>query len=212
MVHIILLAGGEGVGKSTLAAGLVSRHKYKEISFADSLRRAAVATWNGLAEIQGLPCISYDMTLDPRSKESPIPGCEGLTLLGRTLTPRVILQWFGTDVMRNIVADDIWVHSTLATIQREIANGETRFVISDWRFENEYTCLAAFAVGRTDIRIERIRLERGDVDDKKRQELAEAALAGHPSARGWVTMPCDKVLRNPRTLPWILETVDELAR
>ena len=53
---------------------------------------------------------------------------------GRSVTPRLVLQEFGTDCMRNGFYDGIWVSFVKKTI---VDNPNTNFVIPDVRFENE---------------------------------------------------------------------------
>ena len=53
---------------------------------------------------------------------------------GRLITPRIVLQEFGTDCMRNGFYDGIWV-SLLK--KKLLENSHTDFVIPDVRFENE---------------------------------------------------------------------------
>lgn len=210
MISIILLTGREGVGKSTVAEYLCSHHGYEELSFAGTLRAAATTAWNDIMDMltysEMIPYpirISIDDTQDPCIKESPIvvPSADGYGFLtmedGRTFTPRVLLQWFGTDIMRNLVADDIWVHSTLAQLRKRISEGQTRFVISDCRFENELAAVRSFA-NSTEAVCKLVRILPGQVSPAELEELKAKALAGHPSARGWVTLPADLEVYNPR--------------
>ena len=53
---------------------------------------------------------------------------------GRIITPRLVLQEFGTDCMRNGFYDGIWVSMVK---QRIINNPSTAFVVPDVRFRNE---------------------------------------------------------------------------
>ena len=104
-VHILVLMGAERSGKSTLAQALSTRAGYVELQFAAALRTAVVHLWNGFAAymaplVADLPRISDAHTSDQALKETPFdPRLP-------TLTPRRLMQWVGTDVMRNNVADD----------------------------------------------------------------------------------------------------------
>jgi hypothetical protein len=50
-----------------------------------------------------------------------------------TLTPRWILQYWGTEVCRKAFHDDIWI----ASLENKIRNSKDSVVISDCRFPNE---------------------------------------------------------------------------
>lgn len=199
-MQLIAITGAEGVGKSTLAAELVGAHGFREFSFAAQLREAAVVFWNDLCAITGLPQITVDDTLDPMKKDTPIAA---VNLAGRALTPRGLLQWFGTDILRNHVAEDIWAHATITQIRKELARGGTRCVISDLRFENERSALLALQSEFPTMKITIVRLQRGDCTEEERARIRDRALAGHTSARGWVTMAVDLELWNDRTHAWI---------
>ncbi len=234
MISIILLTGREGVGKSTVAEYLYSHHGYEELSFAGTLRTAATTMWNDIMDMltysEMIPYpirISIDDTQTPCIKESPIvvPSADGYGFLtmedGRTFTPRVLLQWFGTDIMRNLVADDIWVHSTLAQLRKRISEGQTRFVISDCRFENELAAVRSFttgidcadaAIGGSGAVCKLVRILPGDVSPDELETMKTKALAGHPSARGWVTLPADLEVHNPRVQKdaWLSNVVKQI--
>jgi hypothetical protein len=195
MVSVVLLMGTEGVGKSTVANHLVTEHGFVELSFASALRESAIAMWNGIAAMSPeLPVLTIDDTQDRVKKEAPIGD---LVLAGRPFSPRVLLQWFGTDIMRNMVADDIWAHATISRLRKEIASGNTRFVFSDYRFPNEYESVKAFLEQHGFSVPLTVRLVPGNITAEELSRVKEAAIQGHPSARGWVTLPADIEIANP---------------
>jgi hypothetical protein len=53
--------------------------------------------------------------------------------LGQEITPRWVLQYWGTEVMRRGFHDDIWI----ASIENKIRNSRDNVVLSDCRFPNE---------------------------------------------------------------------------
>ena len=57
---------------------------------------------------------------------------------GKTITPRLILQLFGTDCMRNGYFDGVWVSLVK---QKIINNPNKEFVIPDVRFRNEQNAI-----------------------------------------------------------------------
>ena len=69
---------------------------------------------------------------------------------GREITPRLVLQEFGTECMREGFYDGIWVSLTKKHI---IDNPNTHFVIPDVRFPNEAKML--YEVGGQVWRVKR---------------------------------------------------------
>jgi hypothetical protein len=54
-----------------------------------------------------------------------------------TLTPRWVLQYWGTEVCRRAFHDDIWI----ASLENKLRNSRDNIVISDCRFPNEIESL-----------------------------------------------------------------------
>lgn len=190
MVFVVLLMGADGVGKSTVAQHLVKGYGFVELSFAAALRKSAIAVWNGIASMTSeLPSMSMEDTQDRASKESPLGN---LMLAGRPLSPRVLLQWFGTDIMRNMVSEDIWVHAALAKLRSEIDKGATRVVFSDCRFSNELEgvkrMVAEYDSPSTLYSVRLVHGKRLSATDDKTK---------HVSARSWETLPADVDIVNP---------------
>ena len=112
---IIGIAGLIGSGKGTVADILVEQHNFTKISFADKLKDGVASSfgWNReLLEGDTDESRAWRETVDEFwTKET-----------GREITPRLVLQEFGTDCMRNGFYDGIWVshasytHLTLPTI------------------------------------------------------------------------------------------------
>jgi hypothetical protein len=66
-----------------------------------------------------------------RSAESPPVE---LMFRGRTLTPRVLLQWLGTDICRVRISPSLWIDTLL---RRVALSGARRIAVTDMRFGNE---------------------------------------------------------------------------
>jgi hypothetical protein len=122
---IIGLVGFIGSGKGTVADLLVKDHGYRKFAFADALKDA-VATifmWpRGLLEGDSNASRTFRETVDPWWSHK----------LGYEVTPRLILQKFGTEACRHGIADNIWI----AALEKRI-HGYEDVVISDCRFPNE---------------------------------------------------------------------------
>jgi len=124
---IIGITGLIGSGKGTVADILVDEHDYIKLSFADKLKDgvATVFGWDrSMLEGDSLESREWRETVDEFwTKET-----------GREITPRLVLQEFGTDCMRNGFYQGIWV----SLLKQEILNNsQNNYIIPDVRFSNE---------------------------------------------------------------------------
>tara|TARA_B100000900_G_scaffold239366_1_gene203428 strand:- start:540 stop:1175 length:636 start_codon:yes stop_codon:yes gene_type:complete len=124
---IIGICGLIGSGKGTVADVLVEEHKFEKISFADKLKDAVGVLFDWPRDmLEGETSDSRYW----REQEDKFWTEE----TGRSITPRLVLQEFGTDCMRNGFYDGVWVSFVKKKI---IDNPDKNFVIPDVRFENE---------------------------------------------------------------------------
>ena len=102
---IIGICGLIGSGKGTVADILEEHHSFDKVSFADTLKNAAatIFRWDR-AMLEG-------DTKDSREKREQVDEwwAERLDILD--FSPRYLLQYLGTEVMRNNLHPDIWVIS-----------------------------------------------------------------------------------------------------
>lgn len=124
---IIGIAGLIGSGKDTVADYLVNFHDFRRISFAGALKDAVAVVFGWEREL-----------LEGRTKESRVwretvdPWwAEKLNM--PHLTPRWILQYWGTEVCRHHFHDNIWIRS----VEHKLMRSTDNVVISDVRFPNE---------------------------------------------------------------------------
>jgi len=124
---IIGFVGFIGSGKDTAADYLVNFHGFRRDSFANTLKDAVSAVFG------------WDRTLlEGRTKEAR-EWREQIDIwwaerLGKpNLTPRWVLQYWGTEVCRTGFHDDIWI----ASLENKMRKTKDNIVISDVRFPNE---------------------------------------------------------------------------
>ena len=124
---IIGVCGFIGSGKDTVADYLTNFHGFRRESFANSLKDA-------VAQVFG-----WDRTmLEGRTKQArewreQVDPWWAERLGMPNLTPRWVLQYWGTEVCRKAFHDDIWI----ASLENKLRNSLDDIVISDCRFPNE---------------------------------------------------------------------------
>jgi hypothetical protein len=114
--QIIGIAGKARSGKDTVASLLWVHGGYTRLAFADPVKMATQAMF-GLTRAQ---------TWDDELKEIPIARWG--------LSPRQMFQLVGTECVKPIFGDDIWIKRMLVDME---FLGEDNIVIPDVRFETE---------------------------------------------------------------------------
>ena len=124
---IIGFVGFIGSGKDTAADYLVNFHGFRRDSFANTLKDAvsAVFGWDRTL-LEG-------RTSEARAWREQVDSWWANRLGIPHLTPRWILQNWGTEVLRNGFHDDIWI----ASLENKMRKTTDNIVISDVRFPNE---------------------------------------------------------------------------
>lgn len=124
---IVGVAGFIGSGKDTIADYLITFKGFKRMSYAGPLKDAVAAIFNWDRELlEGTTHYSREWrdTVDAWWAERlNIPH----------LTPRFVLQQWGTEVGRRAFHDDIWI----ASVENKLRIVKDNIVISDCRFPNE---------------------------------------------------------------------------
>jgi hypothetical protein len=130
---IIGVCGFIGSGKDTVADYLVNLHHFRRESFANTLKDAVAAVFG------------WDRTmLEGRTKQArewreQVDPWWAERLSIPHLTPRWILQNWGTNILRTGFHDDIWI----ASLENKLRNSQDDVVISDCRFPNEIRAIKA---------------------------------------------------------------------
>jgi hypothetical protein len=203
---IIGIVGNIGEGKDTIADYLVSNYNFKRESFAGTLKDAVSAVFGWDREL-----------LEGRTKESrewreqvDTWWEDRLGMVG--LTPRLILQLWGTEVCRRGFHDDIWV----ASLENKLRNVGTDVVISDCRFPNEFDTIKN--LGGIIVRVKRS-------PDPEWHLHAKGALAGniedilmlkefgiHESEWAWYGLEVDHIIDNTGTLDELYAKVTKIVK
>lgn len=134
-MKIIGMCGLKGSGKDTAANILVQHFKYTKLSFAHVLKNITSELFGWKRELlegdtdesrifRELPDSFWEYKLDWANNH--------MSKKFLRFTPRVALQYIGTDVLRNNFHKNIW----LDRLELEISRYE-KVVISDARFSNE---------------------------------------------------------------------------
>lgn len=193
--QIIGIVGFIGSGKDTVADYLVNTHKFQRESFASSLKDAVSAVFNwDRALLEGRTSESRDWRETPDTWWS--------NRLNMNITPRWVLQHWGTEVCRIGFHDDIWI----ASLENKLLTSNNNIVISDCRFPNEIAMIKN-AGGKI------VWVTRGDLpswyniavraaepsnDELAIQELSRFNI--HPSEWSWAGTKFDTIIDNNSTL------------
>jgi hypothetical protein len=191
---IIGVCGFIGSGKDTIADYLTNFHGFRRESFANSLKDA-------VAQVFG-----WDrMMLEGRTKQArewreQVDPWWAHRLDMPNLTPRWVLQYWGTEVCRKGFHDDIWI----AALENKLRNSKDDIVISDCRFPNEIKSIKA--AGGKVIRVVRgpepewynLAIDCNNGSDAANLELIKLKI--HASETAWVGTNFDHVLDNNETI------------
>jgi hypothetical protein len=124
---IIGVCGFQGSGKDTVADYLVNTHGFRRISFAGTLKDAISQVFGWDREmLEG-------RTTQSREWREQVDPWWSTRLNIPHLTPRWILQYWGTEVCRKSFHDDIWI----ASVEHRMLSLQDNVVLSDVRFPNE---------------------------------------------------------------------------
>lgn len=143
---VIGMIGKAGSGKDTVADYVVEKYGFKKIAFADPLKQA----------VQIIFDVDDDHMYDRDMRELPLPGWEPWSV-------RKLLQFVGTELMRNQIDEDIWVKNAASRARRI-----SKCIISDVRFPNEVTDM------------------RSRLEDQSKMVFVRVTRPGHEDAAGGI--------------------------
>ena len=201
---ILGICGLIGSGKDTIADYLVNFHEFKRDSFAGSLKDAVafVFGWDReMLEGRTKQSREWRERVDPWwSKRLNMPN----------LTPRWILQYWGTEVCRKGFNDDIWI----ASLENKLQNTTDNVVISDCRFSNEIAAIKN--AGGKVVWVKRgplpmwydtaLAANRGNEIEKKL--MIESGI--HASEWSWIGTEFDAVIDNNQGIEDLYRSIELL--
>ena len=202
---IIGIVGNIGEGKDTIASYLEDNYDFTRESFAGTLKDAVAAVfgWNRF--------LLDGQTNESREWREQVDTWWADRLNIPNLTPRYVLQQWGTEVCRKSFHNDIWVASLENKLRKVGANA----VISDCRFPNEFEAIKN-AGGMM------IRVKRGP--EPEWYQYVNGALAGniddilllkeygiHESEWAWYGLNVDHIITNDGTLDLLYAKVSEIV-
>jgi len=203
---IVGILGNIGSGKGAASEYLQQKYNFQHISFADSLKQAVSAIFGWSFEmLKGATPESrvWRETVDPWWSER---------LKIRGLTPRWVLQQWGTEIGRQSFHPDIWI----ASLEKKLEGNINDIVIDDCRFVNEIGVIR----DRSGILI---KINRGD--KPKWYNTAMPQLLGvpvfkdamerfypdiHISEWGWIAETFDHEIDNNGTLEELYIKIDNI--
>lgn len=211
---IIGICGFIGSGKDTVAEYLVNSKGFHRESYAGTLKDAVsnVFGWNR-EWLEGL-------TPEAREWREQVDPWWSERLNIPHLTPRWVLQQWGTDVARKSFHNDIWI----ASLENKLRDNKNNIVISDCRFPNEIKSIKK--QGGIVIWVRRgelpewygtALLENTTAEDdlwmlQDAEELMEQKYPKvHPSEWAWIGSNFNAVFENNDSLESLYKQVDELV-
>lgn len=172
MRNMIMIVGAAGSGKDTVGEALSEQIPGGvEVKFADPLKDfcCAIFAWDREQLKNDLGYKQQEVTIGR----------------GQTWSRRELMQFIGTDLLRDQLDPDVWVDAAInRMLQTEKETGPPAYWYSaDTRFMNEFEAYKDFAGNRLVIRVER-------TDH-------EIATSDHASEQEWKEIPYDVLIRKP---------------
>jgi len=189
---LIGVVGLIGSGKGTVSDRLEQKHNFRKDSFARSLKDAVSSMFNWDREM-----------LEGKTEQSRAwrekPDVFWSKRFGKDVTPRWVLQYFGTEVMRQGMHDSIWIDSCMARYDGQPT------VIADTRFENEIKIIREMGGS--------ILLVKRGQDPDWFTDYVEGNVVPknvHLSEYAWAKSEYDHLITNDGTLEDLHSKIDDL--
>jgi len=207
---IIGFVGFIGCGKDTAADYLVNVHGFRRDSFANTLKDAVAAVfgWDRIL-LEG-------RTKEAREWREQVDTWWADRLDMPNLTPRWVLQHWGTEVCRQGFHDDIWI----ASLENRLRKTKDNIVISDVRFPNEIK--AIHTANGFVVRVQRgkdpewyddaVNMNKGPTNMSwaiSKQRMTELNI--HSSETSWIGGNIDYIVDNNGSMDHLFDQLKNLV-
>lgn len=194
---IIGICGLIGSGKGSAADILVEEHNFTKISFADKLK-------DGVASVFNWDRNNLEGDTDDSRAWREEPDKFWTKEVGKPITPRLVLQLFGTDCMRDGFFDGIWV----SLVKQQLMHDNTKdYVIPDVRFPNE-----ADMIHSLNGQVWHVKRGADPVWFRMYQDIGVEPKDVHESEWRWANVKFDGIIGNNGTMEDLKNQVqDHLA-
>lgn len=207
---VIAFCGSMGSGKDTAADYLVNYHGYRRDSFASTLKDAVAVVFGwDRTMLEG-------RTAESRKWREKVDPWWAARLDMPALTPRWVLQYWGTDVCRLGFHDDIWI----ASLENKIRKLSDNIVITDVRFPNEISAIRN--AGGVVVQIQRgiepewhadaLAFNRGPSNNMRwalgRDRLEKLGI--HASETAWIGQEFDYIITNNSSIDDLFKQIEQL--
>ena len=208
---IIGVCGLIGAGKDTIADYLVNIHQFRRESFANTLKDAVSSVFGWDRELL------EGRTKQSRSWREQVDPWWADRLGLPDLTPRWVLQYWGTEVVRKGFHDDTWI----ASLENKLRKTTDDVVISDCRFPNEIAAIKR--AGGVVVRVRRgadpewyrfAELVNHGPERNIEWSRAQTQLDKfnvHASETAWIGTKFDAVVDNNTTMDHLYAQINDLV-
>lgn len=218
MLNIIGMLGFAGSGKDTVGGYLVANHSFVKMNFAHPLKDILSVLFSWPRNL-----LEGDTDESRLWRDEPDEWWENVLdwsnhpakQYSERFTPRVAMQFVGTDLFRNHFSNDFWINSVKKRLPK-IGN----VVITDARFPNEVSMLRGFS--NTKIwRVEKQKLPEWtdnlsrkngilmDIPEFQMNNLRTSKI--HPSEYEWLNEDFDERLLNYDTKDFLFKQIDRIV-
>jgi hypothetical protein len=192
---IIGICGLQSSGKDTLGSILIQKYGFVKLSYAGILKDIVSIIFGWDREmVEGA-------TKESRQWREQVDQWWSSRLNMPNLTPRYVLQYFGTELFRNHFHNDIWV----AAVERQLSKYKN-VVITDCRFPNEINVLKS-------NKAKLIKIVRGELPiwfGEYESGLIEVPPNIHPSEYMWIKNNFDYTIKNDGTIEELENICDKI--
>jgi hypothetical protein len=192
---LIGMCGFQSCGKDTVADLLIREYGFKKLNFSGALKDiiSIIFGWSR-TKLEGL-------TKEDREWREQVDQWWATELNIPQLTPRYVLQYFGTELFRNHWHQDIWVK----IMENKLNQLKTEnIVVTDCRFENEFALLTKY--GGKIIHVYRM-LPNWFESYKTNKDNPVEITSMHRSELEWIKCEFDYELSNEKTIEELYEKI-----